>query len=179
MILLDTDTFTLLGDKHPKVTARLAAVTDTVAITIVTRVEALEGRIAFLMKAADGDQLLRAQQWLQRTESDLAKLTVIPFDAAAAAQFFALLGTKGLKRVDRGDLMIASIALANKATLVTRNLKDYRKIPAFNWTTGLIDSTTSSPSLKPSTHHPTGVVMPATMSLPTLLATGGLPACPR
>src|SRR4051794_24617153 len=128
MILLDTDTFTLLGDKHPKVTARLAAVTDTVAITIATRVEALEGRIAFLMKAADGDQLLRAQQWFQRTEAELSQLPIVPLDAAAAAEFDRLLGTKGLKRIGRGDLMIASIALANKATLVTRNLKDYRKV---------------------------------------------------
>jgi tRNA(fMet)-specific endonuclease VapC len=136
MILLDTDTFTLLGHKHPKVTARLAAVTDTVAITIVTRVEALEGRIAFLMKAADGDQLLRAQQWLRRTEAELSQLPIVPLDAAAAAEFDRLLGSKGLKRIGRGDLIIASIALANKATLVTRNLKDYRKVAGLqldNW----------------------------------------------
>jgi tRNA(fMet)-specific endonuclease VapC len=136
MILLDTDTFTLLGDKHPKVTARLAAATEVVAITIATRLEALAGRIAFMMKAADGEQLLRAQQWLQRTEADLSRLPVVPFDAAAAAEFDRLLGTKGLKKIGRGDLMIASIALANQATLVTRNLKDYRKVPGLqleNW----------------------------------------------
>jgi tRNA(fMet)-specific endonuclease VapC len=136
MIPLDTDTFTLLGGRHPKVTARLAAATDEVAITIVTRVEALEGRMAFLMRAADGEQLLRAQQWLQRTEDDLARLPVVLFDATAAAEFDRLLGTKGLRRIGRGDLLIASIALANKATLVTRNLKDYRKVPDLqveNW----------------------------------------------
>ena len=136
MTLLDTDTFSLLAQGNAKVAARLAATTDVVAITIVTRIEALQGRMDFLMRAADDEQLLRAQQWLQRTESDLANLTVVPFDAAAAARFFALAGTKGLKRVGRGDLMIASIALANKATLVTRNLKDYRRIPGLqldNW----------------------------------------------
>ena len=136
MILLDTDMFTLLGHKHPKATARLAAATDVVAITIATRVEALEGRIAFMMKAADGEQLLRAQQWLQRTEADLARLPVVALDDAAAAEFDRLLGTKGLKKIGRGDLMIASIALANKATLVTRNRKDFQKVPGLqteNW----------------------------------------------
>jgi tRNA(fMet)-specific endonuclease VapC len=136
MILLDTDTFSLLAEGHPKVTARLAGATDEVAITIVTRVEALQGRLAFLMRAADGEELLPAQQWLQRTEADLARLPVVPADAGAAAEFNRLLGTKGLKKVGRGDLLIASIALANSATLVTRNLKDFRKFPGLqleNW----------------------------------------------
>jgi tRNA(fMet)-specific endonuclease VapC len=136
MILLDTDTFTLLGDKHPKVTARLAAATEVVAITIVTRLEALQGRIAFMLKAADGEQLLRAQQWLQRTEANLALLPVVLFDAAAVAEFDRLLGTKGLKKIGRADMLIASIALANKATLVTRNRKDFEKVPGLqieNW----------------------------------------------
>jgi len=137
MILLDTDTFTLLAARHPKVTARLATVADAVAITVVTRVEALEGRFAFLMRAADGEELLRAQQWLQRTEADLARLPpVVLFDDAAAAQFDRLRQTKGLKKIGRGDLLIASIALANKATLVTRNRKDFQKVPGLqieNW----------------------------------------------
>jgi tRNA(fMet)-specific endonuclease VapC len=136
MILLDADTFSLLGEKNLKVAARLAAATEQVAITITTRLEALEGRIAFMMKAADGQQLLRAQQWFLRTEANLAQLPVVPFNAAAAAEFDRLLGTKGLKRIGRWDLMIASIALANQATLVTWNLKDYQKIPGLkleNW----------------------------------------------
>ena len=136
MILLDTDTFSLLAAGNPSVAARLAAATDEVAITIATRVEALQGRIAFLMRAADGADLLRAQQWLQRTEADLARLPVVPLDAAAAGEFDRLRATKGLKRIGRGDLLVASIALPNRATLVTRNLKDFRKIPALqieNW----------------------------------------------
>ncbi len=136
MILLDTDTFTLLGDNHPKVTARLAAATEVVAITIVTRLEALEGRIAFMMKAANGEQLMRAQQWLQRTEANLALLPIVLFDAAASAEFDRLRQTKGLKKMGRGDMLIASIALANKATLVTRNRKDFSKVPGLqieNW----------------------------------------------
>jgi tRNA(fMet)-specific endonuclease VapC len=110
MILLDTDTFTLLTRGHQKVTERVGA--------------------------ANGEELLRAQRWLQGTEADLARLPVVPFDDAAIAEFDRLLGTKGLKKIGRGDLMIASIALVTKATLITRNLKDFRKIPGLqleNW----------------------------------------------
>lgn len=136
MILLDTDTFSLLGASHPKVTTRLAAATDQVAITIVTRVEALQGRLAFLTRAATGAEVLRAQQWLLRTEADLARLPTVPFDTAAAAVFDRLLGTKGLKKIGRADLLIAAIALARRATLVTRNIKDFRPVPGLpteNW----------------------------------------------
>src|SRR5262249_50120018 len=101
-----------------------------------SRVETLQGRLAFLMRAANGTEVLRAQQWLQRTEADLGRLPVVPFDDTAAAELDRLLATKGLKKVGRGAPLIASIALANKATLVTRNLKDFRKVPGLqleNW----------------------------------------------
>jgi tRNA(fMet)-specific endonuclease VapC len=41
-----------------------------------------------------------------------------------------------LRNIGCGDLLIASIALANRATLVTRNRKDFRKLPNLgleNW----------------------------------------------
>jgi tRNA(fMet)-specific endonuclease VapC len=52
-------------------------------------------------------------------------------------EFDRLLGIKGLKRIGRVDLLIASICLANKATLVTRNVEHFRKVPGLpieNWT---------------------------------------------
>ncbi len=136
MILLDTDTFTLLTSAHPRVAARFAAASDPVTVTVVTRIEALQGRFAFVFRAADGPELLRAQQWLQRTDADLAPFTPVLFDAAAAAEFERLQQNKKIKKIGRGDLLIAAIALANRATLVTRNLKDFRKVPGLqieNW----------------------------------------------
>lgn len=136
MILLDTDTFGLLMMDHPRVVARFRAATDVVAIPIVTRIEVLDGRFAFVLKAADGEQLLRAQEWLRQSDDALSRFTVVPFDPASATEFDRLRQTKGLRRIGRGDLLIASIALANRATLVTRNLKHYRPITGLvleNW----------------------------------------------
>ena len=60
MILLDTDMMSLFAAGHPAVIARLRAVTEPVATTIVTRIEILQGRFDFLLKAADAKELQRA-----------------------------------------------------------------------------------------------------------------------
>jgi tRNA(fMet)-specific endonuclease VapC len=136
MILLDTDTFSFLVADHPRVAAHYREATDEVAITLITRVEALEGRFAFLLKAADGEQLLRAQEWLRSTEDALSRIKVLPVDAAAAAEFDRLRENKKLKKIGRADLLIACIALAHKATLVSRNLKHFKLVPGLpveNW----------------------------------------------
>jgi tRNA(fMet)-specific endonuclease VapC len=136
VILLDTDTFTLHHAGHVKVMERTSKAAEIPQLTIVTQIEALQGRHEALIKAADGGRLLHAQRLLFSTLQHLALFQIVPFDAAAAAEFDRLRETKGLKKVGRKDLLIASIALANKATLVTRNLKDFRKIPDLqldNW----------------------------------------------
>ncbi len=50
------------------------------ATTVVTRIEILRGRFEFLLKAADGAQLLRAQQLLSRSEELLAQIVTLPVD---------------------------------------------------------------------------------------------------
>ena len=136
MFVLDTDTFTHLLRGQERVSMRRSQVTEEVAVTVVTRIEVLQGRFAALLKAADPEQLQQAQSRLAESERQLASFAVLPVDAAAAAEFGRLLDTKGLRRIGRGDLLIAAIALANRATLATRNLKDFRLVPGLpleNW----------------------------------------------
>ena len=71
MTILDTDIFTLLTKPHPAVAERYRVCEDTVALTLVTRIEALGGRFAFILKAADGNQLRIAQQRLEHSERNL------------------------------------------------------------------------------------------------------------
>lgn len=137
MHLLDTDTLTHLHAGHMRVIQRLRAVDDPdVGTTIITKVELLRGRFDFLLKAATGAELLRAQQWLARTEELLAQIIVVQMNDAAAAQFDQLRAMKGLSRMGRADLLVASIALAQRATLVTRNVKHFHRVPGLkvvNW----------------------------------------------
>jgi tRNA(fMet)-specific endonuclease VapC len=137
MYLLDTDTLTHLHAGRPQVVAHLRALPDPdVGTTIVTKIELLRGRFDFVLKAATGKDLLRAQQLLLRTEELLAQIVIVPFDDAAAAHFELLLAMKEARKMGRADLLIASIALAHRATLVTRNLRHFRPIPGLivtNW----------------------------------------------
>ena len=137
MYLLDTDTLSHLHRGHPRVIARLNHITDpSVGTTIITRIELLRGRFDYALKAATSTELLRAQQLLARTEELLEKITITPFDKNAATHFDRLQKVKSLKKIGRADLLIASIALANRAILVTRNLRHFRKVPGLkveNW----------------------------------------------
>lgn len=137
MHLLDTDTLTHLYAGHPQVIAHLRTVNDpVVGTTIITKSELLRGRIDFLLKGASGAELLRAQQWFTRTEELLAQLLIVQFDETAATQFDQLRVNKAYRKIGRADLLIASIVLANRATLVTRNVRHFRQIHAItviNW----------------------------------------------
>jgi tRNA(fMet)-specific endonuclease VapC len=135
--LLDTDTFNHFHRGHQKVSVKVAAAgVDNVRITIVTRIEILQGRFDFILKSADRQQLETAQLWLTRSETALAMWQEASLDAAACQEFDSLRVHRPLRKIGRRDLLIACIALANQATLVTRNLRDFSLVPRLrfeNW----------------------------------------------
>ncbi len=137
MYLLDTDTVTHLHSGNTNVINRLENLQDEeVAITIVTKIEILRGRIDYLLKAFSGSDLLKAQELFSRSETLLNQLPVILIDPNAANQFDRLQDISKFRKIGRSDLLIASIALANQAQLVTRNLRHFRQIPHLfleNW----------------------------------------------
>jgi tRNA(fMet)-specific endonuclease VapC len=137
MHLLDTDTLTHLYAGHPRVIEHLQKLKDPdVGITIITKVEMLRGRFDFLLKAGTGEELLRAQHWLDRTEELLAQIIIIPVDEVVATQFNRLRIMKSLRKIGRADLLVASIALTHRAVLVTRNIRHFQQVPGLrvlNW----------------------------------------------
>ncbi len=136
MILLDTDTLTLYFKRHPRVVEKVRTAEEVPATSIVTRIEVLQGRFQSVLKAANADQLLAAQERLEVAEDELAKFTIVPFNAVATAEFDRLRQNKKLKNIGRKDLLIAAIGLAYRATLVTRNLRDFRQVRGLrleNW----------------------------------------------
>jgi tRNA(fMet)-specific endonuclease VapC len=140
MILLDTDTVPLFHQGHPQVVVRVQAANAVapVGTTVITQAEILRARFDYLLKANDGHHLQQAQYWLEESEALLAALQIVPIDATAADEFDRLRGQKKLKKIGRADLLIASIALAQRATLVSRNLRHFRQVPGLtveNWAT--------------------------------------------
>ena len=138
MIFFDTDTLTLFLTGNEKISKRVEQIgeEDEIAITVITRIEVLQGRFAFILKAADSIQLERAMALLERSDQDLEMFRIFPIDPPAAVEFEKLRKNKKLKKIGRADLLIASIALAQKVKLITRNTRHFEQIPGLqieNW----------------------------------------------
>jgi tRNA(fMet)-specific endonuclease VapC len=138
MIILDTDIFTHLQYGHANVRRHYDAVPEDeqLAVTAVTRTELLKGRTDSVLKAADESQLLIATGRLQATEAALEDFLVLHVNEEAAGHFTTLRKQKKLNKMKRPDMLIACIALAHKALLVTRNTTDFNKVTGLklaNW----------------------------------------------
>ncbi len=107
---------------------RLALVqADQLAVTIVSFEEQIRGWTAYLSKLRSFDGQPSAYNKLNRLLDFFCDVKVLPFDESALQHLQRL----WLNRIRVGtmDLKIASIALANDATVLTRNSKDFGKIP--------------------------------------------------
>ena len=136
MILLDTDILTLYFAGHPQVTVKVQEAGEVPVTSIVSRIEILQGRFDSVLKAEEGEKLLLAQERLAAAERSLTKFDIIRFHVGAVNEFNKLRQNKKLKKIGRRDLLIACIALANRATLVTRNLRHFQQVPGLqleNW----------------------------------------------
>jgi predicted nucleic acid-binding protein len=139
MIVLDTDIVTLLSYGNEKIEKRIEGLADDedLAVSIITRMEILGGRFDTILKAASAAELRIATQRFQAAEEMLNDFIVLHPDEAACRHFETLLRPKkGKKKMRRGDLLIASIALAHDALLVTRNTRDFQGVSGLrveNW----------------------------------------------
>lgn len=139
MHILDSDSATLVFyGANVKVATRYESFPEsgTLAISIVSRVEMLRGRCDALTKAGTSEEWLEAERRLRIAEEWLAGFPIVAI-GAAAGRFDGFLKNKKFRfKRGRADLLIACIALANGATLVTRNTKDFAAIPNLkleNW----------------------------------------------
>lgn len=130
--ILDTDCFSLLQRGNQTITQRVRAVTsEEIATTIVTAEEQLRGRLDFIRRAVSETQLTSAYTRLWDTLEDFRSINVLSFDRYAYACFAELLRQK--IRVGTQDLRIAAIALSINGILVTRNRRDFVKVPDLNF----------------------------------------------
>ena len=139
MVVLDTDVLTLLqrqhGAEYARLAARIAACDDEIYVTIVSFEEQMRGWLAFAANARTPEQYASATRRLNEMRLDFEDRAVLLFDDRAVVEFKRLKAAK--IKIGTMDLRIASIALANSAALVSRNLSDYQKVPGLqveDWT---------------------------------------------
>ncbi len=121
--LLDTDVAIRLRDGDEVVTAKVAALTGAILLSVVSRVE-LEGGVY-----RDAAQ---ASVRRPRLDAILAALPVLAFDDTAADAYRKIVESAGYSRRKILDRMIAAHALVHRATLVTRNGADFRDVPGLD-----------------------------------------------
>jgi tRNA(fMet)-specific endonuclease VapC len=127
--ILDTDHLTLLKRNHPNVIAKIASVPgECIFVTIVTVEEQLRGRLAIVSKISQQpEKFSLAYGYLLESLLDFCNLNLINFDPAAVEQFQQFRRQK--IRIGTQDLKIASIAISQQATLLTRNYRDFVQVP--------------------------------------------------
>lgn len=139
-VLLDTDHLSVLQwEEQPacdRLLARLDQLTpDDIATSIVSFHEQVQGWLAYLNRARKPEQVVAAYEKLEIIWRWFLKMNVSSYAAEAQARFSWI--KRSCPRVKTLDLRIASIALVTDATLLTRNLSDFRQVPGLrfeDWT---------------------------------------------
>jgi tRNA(fMet)-specific endonuclease VapC len=126
--LWDTDHLTLFHHGHAAVLQRYAAQpADAVGISAVTIEEVMRGRLTALSRATTGAAGVRDYGLLVAGVALFLQFPRVAYDGASENHFQQLLALK--LRIGTQDLKIASVALANNLTVLTRNRRDFGRIP--------------------------------------------------
>jgi tRNA(fMet)-specific endonuclease VapC len=127
LFILDTDTLSLHERGHPVLSPAIRAHKDELAITVISVEEQLSGWYSLLRRATQPPDVARAYQRLASAVQLYSGLLIFSFTESAIARFEQLVAMK--INIGRQDLRIAAIVLENGGVLVTRNLRDFRRIP--------------------------------------------------
>ncbi len=126
--LLDTDTFSLYLQNDVKVVhAVIAHLPSPMAVSIITVQEVWDGWATAIARAKTADLIAATYARLTETVNELRNWSVVSLPVGALTRYNAL--KKQKLNVGRNDLRIASIALETGATVVTRNHRDFARIP--------------------------------------------------
>jgi tRNA(fMet)-specific endonuclease VapC len=130
--VLDTDHLSLFQRQHPTVTQRLNQINFVnTAITVVTLEEQMKGWLNMINKYNDqpsqSEKLILAYKGLRDGVEYLNKLKFLDFDLSANKFYQELVHQR--IRIGTRDLRIAAITLSINGILVTRNTKDFAKVP--------------------------------------------------
>lgn len=135
--ILDTDHVSLLQRGDKVVLNKVASKnSNDIAVTVITIVEQMYGRLDVIKRAKSKAELLTAYIYLRETFNRLCQANILDFNENAYDIYNELLKQK--IRIGTQDLRIGAIALSINATVVTRNRKDFEKIPNLNivdWST--------------------------------------------
>jgi tRNA(fMet)-specific endonuclease VapC len=132
--LFDTDHLTLYQHKHPPLMQRIALLpADSVAICPINIEETMRGRLGPLARVLTGTKHIQAYAHLVAAEEMFRLFPLVPFDRVSESELQHLRAAR--LRVGTLDLKIAANALTNALTVLTRNRRDFSRVPGLGFLT--------------------------------------------
>ena len=135
LYVLDTDTFSLYHRGYPGLGEKVDAhPLQELAITVITVEEELSGWYGLLRKVRSPEEEVQAYERLAKAIPLLARWPILPLSHPALMRYETL---KRMKlNVRKMDLRIAAIVLECAGVVVTRNVRDFQRVPSLaveNW----------------------------------------------
>ncbi|NJL86093.1 MAG: type II toxin-antitoxin system VapC family toxin [Leptolyngbyaceae cyanobacterium SM1_1_3] len=139
MYIFDTDHLSVLergGTNAERLRKRLESIDSTqISVSIISYEEQMRGWLSYVNKVKNIEQQVEAYKRLKQQLKNYCMIPILEFDQQAAQEFQRL--KKAYRQLGSMDLKIASVALVNKAVLLTRNSADFEKISGLSiedWT---------------------------------------------
>lgn len=131
MRAFDTDVLTEILLGNPEFVNRAAAIPpEEQCVPVVVVEEVVRGRLNVVRQAEAGKSKVgieQAYELFAQTLAALAQVRVLPYTSQAEARFQEWRARKA--RVSTHDLRIAALCVAHGVTLVSRNRRDYERVP--------------------------------------------------
>lgn len=141
--LLDTDHLSIIqrqtGQDYVNLSTRMAQYPlSDFAISIVTFHEQLLGSHTYISRARNESEVVKGYEMMLRLVNDFKMIPIVSFNTDAATTLSQLQAQR--IQLARMDSRIAAIALSGRLILLTRNHRDFSKIPGLlieDWTLSL------------------------------------------
>ncbi|MEG4250913.1 type II toxin-antitoxin system VapC family toxin [Microcoleus sp. Pol10D4] len=126
--VLDTDCLTLFQNEHPLVKLRVSqANPEEIAVTVITVEEQMRGWLNAINQSSQSERVIWGYKGFQDGVEYFNSVNVLKFDRDAYNCYTDLVRQK--IRIGTKDLRIAAIAISRNAILVTRNRRDFERVP--------------------------------------------------
>jgi tRNA(fMet)-specific endonuclease VapC len=127
--ILDTDHVSLWQRKYKPVLQRLNRIgVQNLTVTVITVEEQFRGRLDQVRRAKSQEERIAAYRWLRDTTLFLSQFSQVESWSAEAERCYVELKQQRV-RIGAQDLRIAAIALSVGGTVVTRNRRDFERVP--------------------------------------------------
>ena len=136
MYILDSDHIGILqrkrGFEFDRILSRISAVGETnIFVTIISFHEQISGWTKYVKNSNDQSKIVTGYFRFEKILRDFAESQVLPYSTASSDIFEDI--KKQKIRIATMDLRIASIVIAQRMVLVTRNTIDFERVPNLNF----------------------------------------------